>query len=183
MNGREEFARYVKSARESVGLSKFAAGKALGYQSDGTINAIEQGRMPLPVEQIHPMAKLYGLDIDEFLGKLGQCEPKLYRKYGQLYRDLVGDYTNRVIAQRSSSAHAGRAAHHRAFKNELFEQLTYHIYYQNLKPMEQMKLELQERSLHNRNQKILVFSHARLRGTAPNHSARSLHHHQLRHAA
>lgn len=179
---REEFGRYMRSAREKTGLSKFSAGKALGYQSDGTINALEQGRMPLPVDLIHPIARLYDLKIGELLQIIQESEPRLFRRYQKLYRDIVGDFTTSVVAQRSSASEASKARHHVAFANELFNELT-GIYLIRTKSMVQMNLNLRERSLHDKNQKVLVFAHARQRRTQGFHSHRNLHRHQLRAAA
>ncbi len=180
---RVEFARYMRSAREKAGLSKFAAGKALGYISDGTINGVEQGRTGLPVEQIHPVSRLYGIPIDELLEKIKECEPNLYKKYLRLQEDIITHFAKQVAVQRSNSIDHGHARHHYPFHNGLFEQLTYSISYQNLKPMVQMGMDLRERKLHDRKQKILVFPHARAGRTKRIHHEGGFQHHQLRHAA
>lgn len=180
---RMEFARYIKAARENAGHSKFGAAKALGYQSDGTINAMEQGRMPLPVEQIHPIARLYVIPIDELLDKLKECEPAVYKKYLKLREDIVTHFAKQVAVQRSNNVDPDHARHHLPFGNDLFDELTYSIHYQNLKPMVQMAFDLRERSMHDTRQNILVFPHARIRRTKSLHSARNLYRHQLRPAA
>jgi len=183
VNGREEFARYIKAARENMGLSKFSAGKGLGYQSDGTINAIEQGRMPLPVEQIHRIAKLYNLDVEELLSKIAECEPRLYHRYEILQEDIIAHFAKRVVGQRTSISEADQAKHHLNLTNELLSKLTYSISYQKLQTMNQMDLELHERAGYDAGQRRLGFRHARHPRIAGFHPPRDLHRHQLRAAA
>lgn len=176
MNGREEFARYIKTAREQTGLSKFSAGKALGYQSDGIINAIEQGRTPLPIEHIHRIAKLYNLDVEDLLSKIAECEPRLYHRYEILQEDIIAHFAKRVVGQRTSISDADQARH--------YSKLTTYILSEARRRFSQMDLELHERAVYDAGQRNLGFNyHARHPRIAGFHPQRNLHRHQLRASA
>jgi transcriptional regulator with XRE-family HTH domain len=129
-----EIGRYIKAAREKRGLSKFKASLALGYKSDGTINAIEQGRMPIPVEKIHAVADLYGIELEDLLDKLQECEPELYAKYVTLERAFYRSFTGSIM--RAGSGLRGQMArHHRPFRGSRevdISKFTRTIYYPNL---------------------------------------------------
>jgi len=103
---RIDFGKYLKAHREKKGLSKRKASLALGYKSDGTINSVEQGFGPLPVEKIHPVAELYGIPLDELLDRIRTHEPQLYAKYTALWDQMVGHFTRKV---------AGLPRHHLPF--------------------------------------------------------------------
>lgn len=129
-----EIGRYIKDAREERGLSKFKASLALGYKSDGTINAIEQGRMPIPVEKIHAVAELYGIELEALLDKLQECEPELYAKYVTLEKAFFRRFTSSIM-RAGSGLRPDFARHHRPFRGSLevdINKFTRTIYYPNL---------------------------------------------------
>ena len=105
MEKRFEFAEYMKALREKKGLSKRKASILLGYKSDGTINGIEQARMPVPIEKIHGFARLYGVDVSEILEKIKDCEPELYEKYTTLERDITRHFSSRIMGRPELAAH------------------------------------------------------------------------------
>lgn len=91
MDRRKEFGSYIRSLREERGITKRQAAIKLGYRGLGTLAQVERGLTPLPIEKIHPLAKLYKVDVEEILDKLKACEPELYRKYMAIEKDLT-DY-------------------------------------------------------------------------------------------
>ena len=84
---RKEFAKYMREARQKAGLSKLRASIEIGYDSDGTINAVEQGRTSIPPYKIFTIARVYNLDIVDFLEKIKNCDPKLYKKYQEFIEE------------------------------------------------------------------------------------------------
>lgn len=115
---RAEFAKYIKDIRERRGLSKFKASVALGYRSDGVINQIEQGRAPIPVEKIHAIADLYGIELEELLDKLQECEPELYAKYVTLERAFFQRFTATMM-RAGGILRPQLARHHLPFPDSL----------------------------------------------------------------
>lgn len=91
MANRKSFGEYIKSVRQEQGLTLQEASETLGYKSVGTLVNVERGLGPLPVEKIHPLARLYKIEVEEILEQLKECEPELYRKYILLEKDLL-DY-------------------------------------------------------------------------------------------
>lgn len=114
---RYEFGKWLKSIRIEKGLSQHKASKLLGYRSNGTINAIEQGIGILPVEKIHPLSKAYGLDIAELLNKMKGFEPDLYLKYMTLEQDIINNFTRQIRSYGTATltAMGAKALHHNPF--------------------------------------------------------------------
>ena len=96
MGDRKEFGRYMRSIRHEIGFSLQKASEKLGYKTLGTLQYVERGLGPLPVEKIHPIAKLYKIDVEEILEKVKECEPELYRKYMALEKDLFDYLTEQI---------------------------------------------------------------------------------------
>jgi transcriptional regulator with XRE-family HTH domain len=126
---RIEMGRYIKSAREATGLTKLKASTMLGYRSDGTINAVEQGRTPIPVEKIHAIAALYQLDLNALLDKIQQCEPELYVKYLELEKNFYRGFTSSIM-RAGTGLRADFARHHRRFSGGGVDGL-HNFYYPN----------------------------------------------------
>jgi transcriptional regulator with XRE-family HTH domain len=116
---REEFGRYIKSLRERSHLSKAKVSKVLGYLSDGTINSAEQGRCTLPVDKIRIVAHLYGVELDEFLGKIQEYVPELYERYMLLKKqftdELMDNLRTAIAGGRTDQVNSREARHHGAF--------------------------------------------------------------------
>jgi len=96
MDKRKKFGRYIRSLREARGMSKRQVAIKLGYKGTGTTHLVEQGFTPLPVEKIHPIARLYKVDVEEILEKLKEYEPDLYAKYMTLEKDFSDYLLNQV---------------------------------------------------------------------------------------
>jgi transcriptional regulator with XRE-family HTH domain len=79
--GRKEFGSYIKGIRNKRGLSQHKLSALLGYKSNGTLNALEQGFAPLPLEKIHPLIAVLGISLGDLLARLRDCEPELYDRY------------------------------------------------------------------------------------------------------
>jgi len=144
---RLEFGRYIREARQKRGLSKFKASKALGYKTDGVINQVEQGKCPIPIDKIHPYARVLNIDPQELLDKIQECEPELFVKYLRLEKDIIEHFSARVMG-RSNRVSAMGGQHHFSFPDP--ETLSLHnagyhavpsIYYRNLEEQEE-QLEL-----------------------------------------
>jgi transcriptional regulator with XRE-family HTH domain len=82
--------------RTKEGLTLQEASERLEYKTIGTLANVERGITPLPVEKIHPIAKLYKVDVEEILDKIKECEPELYRKYMTLEKDLFDYLTDQI---------------------------------------------------------------------------------------
>lgn len=119
MTKRYEFGKYMKAWRVAAGLTLHGAASVLGYKSIGTINNVEQGLTPVPVEKLHPLIKLYSLDPVDFLTKLADCEPELYERYMTLRRQFEDEFMSNLrtnlFGGRTDQVKAGEARHHGAF--------------------------------------------------------------------
>ena len=91
MADRKKFGSYIRSLRKEKGITKRQLAENLGYKGMGTIHLVEQGTTPLPIDKIHPLARVLTVDVEEILEQLKDCEPELYRKYTLLEKDLL-DY-------------------------------------------------------------------------------------------
>lgn len=96
MTKRREFGQCLKSIRMEKQLTLIKASEALGYKSIGTVNNVEQGLTPLPIEKIHAIADLYGMDLEALLVKIADCEPELYRRYQTLAGQIISHFTAKV---------------------------------------------------------------------------------------
>lgn len=112
MTKREEFGSWIRTIRKQKGISLKEVSTSLGYKSRGTIICVETGYTSLPVEKIHPLAKLYGLDPSEILDKIRECEPDLYAKYRTLTRDILHHY---ILTKHGIDIRL----HHKPFPNAL----------------------------------------------------------------
>jgi transcriptional regulator with XRE-family HTH domain len=119
MTKRQEFGKYIKASRMAVGLTLQGASTSLGYKSMGTINNIEQGLTPVPVEKLLPLIRLYGLDPGAFLARLQECEPELFARYMALKKqfedEFMANLRTAIIGGRSDQANSREASHHAAF--------------------------------------------------------------------
>jgi len=117
---RKDLAIYLRSARNKANLSKFRAAQILGYKSDGTINAIEQARAPLPIEKIHPIARAYNLNIIDLLNMIKHCDPELYNKYLTIEKDItrhkLKNFSNQIHSLTEQQIEA--VQHHKPFLNQ-----------------------------------------------------------------
>ena len=111
MNKRIEFGHYMRDIRMASGLSKFKTSIALGYKSSGTLDSIEQGRGPIPIDKIPQIAKLYNVPLDDFLEKIKEAEPELYNRYMRLKRCFLEEFSEKMKEMSVSI----QAAHHRHF--------------------------------------------------------------------
>ena len=109
MDKRKQFGRYIRSLREARGMSKRQVAIKLGYKGTGTTHLVEQGFTPLPVEKIHPIARLYEVDVEDILEMLKKYEPGLYDKYMTLEKDFA-DYLLHQVKNFSKSKTARRLA-------------------------------------------------------------------------
>jgi len=109
MDNRKKFGRYIRSLREKRGLTKRQAAIKMGYKGLGTIHSVEAGVSPLPIDRIHPTAKLYKVDVEEILEQLKKYEPDLYNKYMTLERDFA-DYLLHQVKNFSKSKTVRRLA-------------------------------------------------------------------------
>lgn len=164
INKRKELGQWLRNIRKRRGFSLTGAARRLGYATKGTLTNIECGIASIPIEQIHPLARLYEIDLTEFLRKLAECEPDLYRKFALLEKNFRDDFMSmmtRVPMNRSSLVGARGpdgeriARHHAPFPSDFSLPS---IYYQNLQDdpsfmplippeyyqMEQMTLDLRE---------------------------------------
>lgn len=102
---RREFGEWIKSIRKEKNMSLREASESMGYKTRGTMAGVESGQMPLPIEKIFEIAKVYEMDIKELLEKLKECEPELYDKY-----QILEEGFERTLFQKIRSyGRAGRA--------------------------------------------------------------------------
>ena len=99
MGSREGFGRYIRAIRESKGMSRLKLARVLGYTSEGTIHSVEFGRTPLPIDKIHPLAEVLGIDLEELLRKLEECEPELHAKYQTLKKSILRQFMDRFLGK------------------------------------------------------------------------------------
>ncbi len=116
---RKEFGRWIQTIREEAGLTKMGAATALGYKSFGTIHTVEQGVTPLPVERIHPICRLYKLDVDKMVGMIEKCEPELFTKYKKLQNDFFQHFATKLANATKQGKGVDFALHHNNFPNQL----------------------------------------------------------------
>jgi transcriptional regulator with XRE-family HTH domain len=100
---RKEFGEWLRSVRKRKDLSLNGAARRLGYATKGTLIGIECGQASIPVEKVHPIAELYGIDLQVLLDKLKECEPDLYEKFVSLERNFFQDFTRRLETLRTST--------------------------------------------------------------------------------
>ncbi|MFH1931062.1 MAG: helix-turn-helix transcriptional regulator [Pseudomonadota bacterium] len=146
MDKRKEFGDWIRKKRNETGLSLWKVSKELGYKSRGTLACVECGQMSLPLERIFDLAELYGIDLDDILDKLGECEPELYDKFmglrARFLKHLTIDLTNSLElaagGRKMTGLHkqnyqdTGRR-HHKPFLNEDgYIEVDHTIYYQTL---------------------------------------------------
>ena len=122
MANRKSFGEYIRSIRIGEGLTLQRAAEQLGYKTIGTLANVERGITPLPVEKIHPIARVYKVEVEEILEQLKECEPELYRKYILLEKDLLGYLLEGIKSMGNS----------KAFKR-ISQAVSYNIYYWKLK--------------------------------------------------
>lgn len=117
MGSREEFGRYLRAIRDRRNISRLRLARVLGYTSEGTIHNVEFGRTPLPVEKIRPLAFALGIELNEFLAKLEECEPGVYLRYVTLKKqfedEFMGNLRSNLFGGRTDQVKAGEAHHHR----------------------------------------------------------------------
>ena len=104
MANRKSFGEYIRSIRIGEGLTLQRAAEQLGYKTIGTLANVERGITPLPVEKIHPIARVYKVEVEEILEQLKECEPELYRKYILLEKDLLGYLLEGIKSMGNSKA-------------------------------------------------------------------------------
>jgi len=107
MNKRQEFGYWIKSVRNGKGFTLRRVSESLGYKSRGTIVGVETGYTCLPMDKIHPLARIYDLPLEDLLEKIQECEPELYRKYTTLSRQIIGDFTRKVAGLHNSRYKTG----------------------------------------------------------------------------
>ncbi|HUU41410.1 MAG TPA: helix-turn-helix transcriptional regulator [Desulfatiglandales bacterium] len=127
---RREFGEWIKSMRKEKTMSLREVSEKLGYKTRGTMAGVESGQMPLPIERIFEIAKIYEMDIKEILKKLKECEPELYEKY-----KILEEGFERTLFQKIRSYGSGRradiAAHHKPYTIEKEgRKMKNNIYYQ-----------------------------------------------------
>lgn len=154
MEDRKRFGEYVRSIRHEKGISIKELALRLGYDTRGMISGLESGNAPLPVEQIHRLARALDTPVEQILARIREYEPELYQKYTILEADITEDFRRKVVGRSSVVSHETAAYH-------AFEKGDINIHYQNLAPMEQLTLDLKARPLHDRKQNVLVFPYAR----------------------
>ncbi|MBA7492401.1 hypothetical protein ES702_02951 [subsurface metagenome] len=129
---RREFGEWIKSIRKEKKMTLRGAAESLGYKTRGTIAGVESGQMPLPIERIFEIAKLYEIDIRDILEKLKECEPELYEKY----QILEEGFERTLFKKLRSYGRANRAEvalHHRPYPIvNLGRKKKNNIYYQTL---------------------------------------------------
>jgi len=86
------------------------ASSKLGYESRGTLAALESGAGSLPIEKIHPIADIYQIPFNELIEKIRLYEPDLYAKYMALWDQITGYLSKKVI---------GLERHHSPFPSVL----------------------------------------------------------------
>lgn len=174
MEGRNAFGAWMKAKRRENRLTLHQVSQDLGYKSHGTLNGIEMGLQPLPVEKIHPLCKLYEIALGEMLDKLEEYEPELFLKYTTLENDILA-HARRVYGRSGEGRESAELArHHLPFSSRL-PGVNIEYILSEPKPMVQLSLDLREtaRFSHDTSQKTLVFSHARRSGTQRLHIVRS----------
>ncbi|MFH1350224.1 MAG: helix-turn-helix transcriptional regulator, partial [Pseudomonadota bacterium] len=81
--GREEdvLGKRIVTAREAAGFSITEAAQKLGFKNYQTLSAIEKGARRINAHELIMMARLYGRNLDYFLGSDGAPDPlPLWRK-------------------------------------------------------------------------------------------------------
>lgn len=129
---RRDFGEWIKNIRNKKKMTLREASERLGYKTRGTMAGVESGQMPLPIERIFEIAKLYEIDIKDLLEKLKECEPELYEKY-----QILEEGFERTLFQKIRTYGSGRisegALHHTPYPIEDIGRKTKNnIYYQTL---------------------------------------------------
>jgi transcriptional regulator with XRE-family HTH domain len=117
-SSRKDVGRLIKSKRNAKGLTLQALSERLGYRSIGTINNIELGLTPIPIEKLHPITRALDIDLSWFLDFLREAEPDLHQKYMVLKQQFEDEFMGnlrRAVAGRSSEISAEEARHHLGF--------------------------------------------------------------------
>lgn len=132
---RREFGEWIKSIRKENKMTLREASESLGYKTRGTMAGVESGQMPLPIERIFEIAKIYQMDIKELLEKLKECEPELYGKY-----QILEEGFERTLFQKIRSygrgSRADMAYHHTPYPiKDVGRKSKNNIYYQTLEKM------------------------------------------------
>lgn len=134
IEGRKAFGKWIKGIRKKRKLSQFKAGVLVGYRSNGTINSVEQGLTPLPIEKIFDIAYAYDISVQEILEKLKEYEPEQYRKF----KALEERFERRMLRKMNNSYQLRNevAAYRKASKVGGFGEFPGHdhnIYYRTLR--------------------------------------------------
>jgi len=129
---RKEFGEWIKNIRNEKKMTLREASERLGYKTRGTMAGVESGQMPLPIERIFEIARLYEINIKELLEKLKECEPELYEKY-----QILEEGFERTLFQKIRSYGRGSrsevALHHKPYAIEdIGRKRKNNIYYQTL---------------------------------------------------
>jgi len=129
---RKEFGEWIKNIRNEKKMTLREASERLGYKTRGTMAGVESGQMPLPIERIFEIAKLYEMDIKDLLEKLKECEPELYEKY-----QVLEEGFERTLFQKIRSYGSGKrsevALNHKPYPIEdIGRKMKNNIYYQTL---------------------------------------------------
>lgn len=129
---RREFGEWIKLIRNEKKMSLREASERLGYQTRGTMAGVESGQMPLPIERIFEIAKIYEMDIKDLLDKLKECEPELYEKYQILEEGFERTLFKKIRSYGRASG-GGIALHHEPYTIvNLGRKRKNNIYYQTL---------------------------------------------------
>lgn len=101
---RKEFGEWLRSVRKQRDLSLNGAARRLGYATKGTLIGIECGQASIPIEKVHPIADLYGINLQVLLDKLQECEPDLHAKFMSLQNNFFQDFARRIAMMKTASA-------------------------------------------------------------------------------
>jgi len=129
---RKEFGEWIKNIRNEKKMTLRDASERLGYKTRGTMAGVESGQMPLPIERIFEIAKLYEIEINDLLAKLKECEPELYEKYQTLEEGFERTLFQKIRSYGKGSR-ADMAYHHTAYHSaHAGRKVKNNIYYQTL---------------------------------------------------
>ena len=105
----------MQEQRVRAGLSQKEVAGRLNFANKSIVGIWETGVAPIPIERLFDLAEIYGLNMDEVLKVLQECEPKTAQRFGALSQRFA-KYHLGLMQTRAEAR-----AHHRGF--DLFDLL------------------------------------------------------------
>jgi len=110
---RKGLGKYLKGKRLEAGLTQHGASALMGYRSNGTVNTIEQGINPIPIERVFDFSEIYKIPINDLLGKLKECDPERH----ELFMALQWRFERLILSKMMGYAE-GESLHKFPYKSQ-----------------------------------------------------------------